>query len=131
MPEKVWTVMIDVEHWPEWTSSVTSVELLTGPPLTIGSRVRIRQPKLPAAVWTVTAIEPGRFFEWRNVQLGLTSIGGHRIEPLGGNRSRVVLSLVWTGWLAPLINLVYGRLSRHYVQTEAEGLKRRCEATTR
>ncbi len=131
IPEKVWTVMIDVEHWPEWTSSVTSVELLTGPPLVLGSRVRIRQPKLPAAVWTVTAIEPGRYFEWRNVQLGLTSTGGHRIQRFGENRSQVDLLLDWTGWLAPLVNLIYGGVSRRYVETEAEGLKRRCEATTR
>jgi len=128
-PQRVWSVMTDVVHWPEWTASVRSVELLDETwPLAPGSRVRIRQPRLPTAVWTVTAIEPERYFEWRNVASGVTSLGGHRIEALGSDRVRVFLSLEWRGWLAPLIGLVYGGLSRRYVQTEAEGLKRRCEA---
>jgi uncharacterized membrane protein len=128
LPNKVWTVMTDVEHWPEWTASVTSVELLSGPPLAVGTRVRVRQPRLPTAVWTVTAMETERYFEWRSVAAGLTSTGGHRIDRSSAG-SRVTLSLKWNGWVTPLINLVYGGLSRRYVQTEAEGLKRRCEAS--
>jgi uncharacterized membrane protein len=127
-PKNVWTVMTDVERWPEWTASVTSIELLDGSPLVVGSRVRIRQPRLPTAVWTVTAMETERYFEWRSVAAGLTSTGGHRIDR-SGDGCRVILSLDWKGWLTPLINLVFGRLSQRYVQTEAEGLKRRCEAS--
>jgi uncharacterized membrane protein len=126
--QRVWDVMIDVERWPEWTGSVSSVELLDRGPLGVGSRARIRQPRLAAAVWTVTTIEPGRYFEWRSVLPGLTSIGGHRVEAQGSDRSRVRLSLEWKGMLAPLINLIYGDLSRRYVDTEAEGLRRRAEA---
>jgi hypothetical protein len=128
-PETVWTVMTDVVRWPEWTSSVTGVELMDGPPLIVGSRVRVRQPRLPTAVWVVTAMEAERYFEWRNAAPGLASTGGHRIERISGERVRVLLSLDWKGWLAPLINLICGGLSRRYVQTEAEGLKRRAEAS--
>jgi uncharacterized membrane protein len=126
-PERIWEVMIDVERWPEWTSSMITVERLNSGPFSVGSRVRIRQPRLAAAVWTVTRIEPGRYFEWRSVLPGLTSIGGHRVEAQGSDRSRVRLSVEWKGVLAPLINLIYGDLSRRYVDTEAEGLKRRAE----
>jgi hypothetical protein len=128
-PKHVWAVMSDVERWPEWTSSVTNVELLDRGPLGVGSRVRIRQPRLPVALWTVTSIEPERYFAWRSVTPGLTSVATHRIEPLGPERSRVDLAVEWSGLLARLINLVYGGLSRRYVATEAQGLKGRCEAT--
>ena len=131
-PERIWAIMSDVARWPEWTPTVTSIEMLDGEPLRIGARARIRQPRLPAAVWTVTVVEPGRRFAWRSVAPGLTSVADHRIEPRGtSTMSRVVLTLEWTGWLTPFIRVVFGKLSRRYVRTEAESLKRRCEAVAR
>ena len=45
-PEAVWTVLSDVEHMPEWTSSMTSVEVVDGPnPL----RRRVRRSRVPSA----------------------------------------------------------------------------------
>jgi uncharacterized membrane protein len=126
-PGRVWNVMIDVQRWPEWTPTVTSVERLDAGPLKVGSRVRIRQPRLPAAVWTVTARDTGRYFEWQNAAPGVKSAAGHRVEAVGSRATRVTLTFGWTGWLASLIRLLYGRLARRYVQTEAESLKRRCE----
>jgi uncharacterized membrane protein len=118
-PRTVWTVMIDVARWPEWTASVTNIERLDDEPLRVGSRARIHQPRLPAAVWIVTAFEAGGYFEWQNVRPGLRTVAGHRVETSGGDGTRVTLSLGWSGRLAPLIRLVYGRLSRRYVETEA------------
>src|SRR5688572_7852445 len=59
----VWAVMIDVERWPEWTPTTTSVELLDRGPFVVGSRARIRQPRLPVVIWTVTTLESERYFE--------------------------------------------------------------------
>src|SRR5262245_4093349 len=127
-PERVWSVMADVERWPEWTASITKVELLDRAPFGVGSRARIRQPRLPVAVWTVTAFTPGRFFEWQSVVPGLRSVGFHRAEANGDAGTRVLLSIRWRGPLAPIIRLLYGKLARRYVEMEAQGLKRRCEA---
>jgi len=126
--EQGWAVMSDVERWPEWTASVRRVERLDQGPLRTGSRARVRQPRLPVAIWTVTALEPGRFFDWRSPAPGLLSVGHHRVDPAGDGASRVTLSITWSGLLAPVINLLYGNLSRRYVAMEAQGLKRRCEA---
>lgn len=125
--ERVWAVMADVARWPEWTASVTSVERLDAAPFGVGSRARVRQPRLPTAIWTVAEFEPGRFFAWRAVTPGLTSVGGHRVEAAGEQAVRVTLSITWRGPLAPVIRLLWGRLSRRYVEMEAQGLKRRCE----
>ncbi len=127
--DQVWAVMSDVARWPDWTASVTQVERLDGGPLRVGSRVRIRQPRLPVAVWTVTALEPARSFTWESAAPGLLSVGRHRVDATGHDTSRVTLSLAWRGLLAPVIRLLFGTLSRHYVALEAQGLKRQCEAT--
>ena len=127
--EQVWAALADVERWPEWTASVTSVERLDQTPFGVGSRVRVHQPRLPAATWTVTALEPGRSFEWRSAVPGLLSVAGHRVEATGERASRVTLSVTWSGPLAPVVRLLWGNLSRRYVEMEAQGLKRRCEAS--
>src|SRR5688572_1943831 len=62
--EVVFAVLSEIERWPEWTPTVTRVERLgdAGAPLALGGRLRIVQPKVPPADWTVTALEPGRGF---------------------------------------------------------------------
>ena len=42
--EVVWSVFTDVERWPTWASSFTSVELIDGP-MRLGAKARIRQPR--------------------------------------------------------------------------------------
>ncbi|MDT5258236.1 MAG: hypothetical protein QOD10_3316, partial [Mycobacterium sp.] len=53
-PQLVWDVFSDVEHWPDWTSSVTSLVGLDAPALAVGRRFAIKQPGMSKLVWTVT-----------------------------------------------------------------------------
>jgi hypothetical protein len=61
-PDLVWRHLADVESWPAWNPSVTRVDKLDGGELTVGQRVRIKQPKLPTMVWKVTDLDPPRSF---------------------------------------------------------------------
>lgn len=70
----------------------------------------------------------GEGFDWRSVRPGVTSVGRHRIEDLGGSAGRVILSIEWSGLLAPVVNLLYGRLTQQYLETEAQCLKDRVTA---
>lgn len=107
---------------------MTSVRLVDGGPVGLGSAAEVRQPRLPRNVWRVTAFEPGRRFEWSAAGPGVTTRADHRVEPLGDERSRVTLEIEMTGPLAGPASLVLGGLTRRYVAREAAGLKEHCEA---
>src|SRR5688572_8177436 len=78
-PETVWDVTIDVEQWPQWTPTVTSVELLTDKPLRLGSIARIKQPMQKTADWVVTDFISRRLFAWETRRAGLQMKGIHEM----------------------------------------------------
>ena len=133
-PEVVFAVLSEVEHWPEWTPTVTRVERLgnADAALALGSRLRIVQPKVPPAEWTVTALEPGRGFRLFSRSPGATVEANHWAEPMGaGRRSRVTLSVTFAGFLGRIIGWLMRGLNERYLAQEAAGLKRRSEERAR
>src|SRR3954463_188369 len=63
-PDRIWMALRDVEHWSEWTSTISSIRRLDSGPFVVGSRAIVRQPKLLPARWQVTNVEEGRGFTW-------------------------------------------------------------------
>jgi uncharacterized membrane protein len=129
-PDVVWPVMADGVRWPEWTASVTSVRRLDKGPLRIGSRALIRQPRFPPAVWTVTALEPGRRFVWKSGMPGMWVYGDHAVEPTARG-TRATLCLTYEGLLARVMGRMTRGITNRYLELEASGLKRRSEENAR
>ena len=125
--QHVFDTYADVERWPSWTSSVTSVELLDPGPLQVGSRARIRQPRLPVATWQVTELVAGESFTWVARGPGVVTAGTHRVTPTAEGKARVTAILEQAGPLGWLVALRYRRLTNRYLQTEVLGLKAYCE----
>ncbi|HXJ76594.1 MAG TPA: SRPBCC family protein [Candidatus Dormibacteraeota bacterium] len=121
----VWSVMADVEHWPEWTASVSRVQRLTPGPLQVGSRVRIHQPKLPPALWRVTELVPDRGFTWIGRAPGVRVTARHMVEGIAMG-TRATLSIVYQGVFGTLLARWVGDLNGRYLDLEANGLKSRC-----
>ena len=69
--QTVWNLLTDIESWPRLTASVTSIERITPGPLEVGSRVRIKQPRLPEAEWVVTELVEGQRFVWESASPGV------------------------------------------------------------
>jgi uncharacterized membrane protein len=124
-PETVWKLLTDVERWPEMTASIDRVELLDKP-FAVSSRARVHQPKIPAAVWTVTELTEGEAFTWESRSPGVTTTGVHALTRTPDGVT-VRLTLDQKGPLAPLFGLLTGRLTRRYVTMEADGLKAKAE----
>jgi uncharacterized membrane protein len=126
-PERVWAVTCDIERWPEWTPTVTSVTRKSQDEFGLGSVARIKQPLQPESEWTVILFEPERRFAWESIRTGLRFVAVHELLP-DDSGTKNILRLEATGFLAilmrPILRAAVGRALRQ----ENRGLKARCEA---
>jgi hypothetical protein len=119
----VWDVFTDVERWSDWTASVQRVTALDGAALAVGRRFRIKQPRLPNAVWTVTELEPGRSWTWRYHAPGNTTLASHEVVAMDDGRTFVRQRIDQRGVIGATIGALVRRTTRRYLTMEAEGLK--------
>lgn len=125
--DQAWRVLSDLPNWPTWCPTVTSVEPVDPTrEAGVGAAYRVRQPKLPAATWTITSWRPGEGFTWESPAPGVHSTGVHDLASTADG-TRIELELRWRGPLRFVLQLVYGRLSRRYVATEAAALAARAK----
>ncbi len=126
--QRVWDVLSDLEAWPQRIETVDSVEILTPTPITEGSRVRLKQPKLPEGIWDITVWDAPSYFEWTQRTGGIVSVAGHRVEALGEGRARLTLTLDMRGFAIPIVALFYKKLTNRYMSLEADGMKQAAES---
>ena len=125
--DHVWTVLRDVERWPEWAQTVTSVRRLDDGPLAVGSRVRVEQPRIPPTEYVVTELEPSRSFTWVATGPGVRTTARHLLEDTGTGGTRVTLAVEQVGPVGGVMGRFYRRLTDRYLAAEAEGIKARSE----
>jgi len=126
--DRVWSVMTDVGRWPDWSESVAEVHRLDGGELAVGGRARIHQPGLRPAIWTVDSIDPGEAFTWSTTAPGARVTAVHRIATAADGSLEVELTVVTSGALAGFVDRVYGKKTQRFIEMEAAGLRRACEA---
>jgi len=125
----VWEVLFDVARWPEWTPTIDSVERLDDGTFGVGSRAKVRQPRLPQALWEVTEVVDGTSFTWEARGPGMKTIARHEVVPDGAG-SAVRLSIEQTGPMGAVAAFVWRRLTQRYIELEAESLDARVTRTT-
>ncbi|HEY6609281.1 MAG TPA: SRPBCC family protein [Candidatus Limnocylindria bacterium] len=126
--QRVWDVLTDFEAWPRRIETVDSVEPLTPPPTAVGSRVRLKQPKLGEGTWEVTVWDAPASFAWRQQSSGVTTVADHRVEALEEGRSRLTLTLDMQGLLVPVFGRMFKGLTNDYMSREAQAIKRAAES---
>ncbi|WP_412067195.1 SRPBCC family protein [Rubrivirga sp. IMCC43871] len=125
-PDVVWAVTEDVDRWPEWTPTISSVRRLDDLPLGIGSKALVKQPGQAEAEWTVTDFVAGERFCWQTERTGLVVEATHELRPEGAGTLNV-LRVVASGVLAPLLSPVLRPLVLRALVRENLGLRARCE----
>jgi len=130
-PQLVWEIFSDVERWPEWTASVTSLTGLDGPGLAVGNRFAIKQPGLQKLVWTVAEIDPGASWTWVQRSPGVLVTARHHVNALPGGRTLVRQELDQRGFLGALVGRLTVKRTKRFLSMEAQGLKARSEQLSR
>lgn len=120
--ERAWEVLTDIADWPRWTASMTSVERLDDGPLRVGSRARVRQPRLPVTVWTVTELVEGESFTWEATGPGVRTIGTHTLSAGPDGSTAITVAIEQRGPLGAVLGRVWRGLTTRYLDMEAKGL---------
>jgi uncharacterized membrane protein len=123
----VWRIFSDVERWPEWTESVTSLVARDGTGLAVGKRFTIKQPGMSRLVWKVTEIDPGSSWTWVQRSPGVLVSARHWITPQPDGRTLVRQQLDQRGLLGALVGRLMIKKTKRFLELEAQGLKARTE----
>ncbi len=130
-PELVWDVFSDVQRWPEWTASVTSLVGQDGPALAVGRRFAIKQPGMQKLVWQVTEIDPGSSWTWVQRSPGVLVSARHYVIAQPGGGTLVRQQLDQRGVLGALVGRLMVKKTKRFLELEAQGLKARSEQLSR
>jgi hypothetical protein len=125
---RVWAATIDIERWPDWTPTVIRARRHESGPILVGNLVTIHQPKLPPALWKVSALELERHVELKSGFPGMFVIAHHQLVP-HGDKTRLTLNLHFEGWLGKWMGKRLANLNNRYLALEAMGIKKYCERT--
>ena len=131
--DEVWAILADVQRQPEWMKDALSIEVLTDPPLGVGTKMRVPTrigPFRTTDLMEVTAFEPPHL--WTVVHRGLvTGEGTFELEEIdGGSATRVSWRERLAAPLAPLGKLgmtIMKPVLRGIFQADLERLRVLCE----
>jgi uncharacterized membrane protein len=123
----VWEVFSDVERWPEWTESVTSLVGLDGSNLAVGKRFSIKQPGMSKLTWKVTEIDPGLSWTWAQRAPGVAVTARHHVIAQPDGRTLVRQELEQRGMAGALVGRMMLKKTKRFLELEAQGLKTRSE----
>jgi uncharacterized membrane protein len=123
----VWKVFSDVERWPEWTASVTSLVGRDGTDLAVGKRFSIKQPGMSKLTWEVTDIDPGLSWTWVQRAPGAFASARHDVIAQPDGRTLVRQQLEQRGMVGALVGWMMLKKTKRFLELEAQGLKTRSE----
>jgi hypothetical protein len=116
-PDKVFSLVDDLEGWPQWIPSILKIEKLTDGPLREGSRIRVtaRSGVTIRLLMTLTEFVPGQRGVLEGKVLGVRMVRYYRFEPVEGG-TRLTAGGEVSGILACLVRRGGQRLSEEIVR---------------
>jgi len=122
--DDVWSVLVDIPSWPEWTPTVTAARAVSGAGL--GARFRLKQPLQREATWIVTHWQSGRSFAWELASSRWRFAARHELAAAG--KQTVSLAVLRVEGPGALMSVIMRPVLATSVAAENRALKARCEA---
>ncbi|MFW6118327.1 MAG: SRPBCC family protein [Chloroflexota bacterium] len=100
--EKVWTLIDELEEWPQWMPSIKKIERVSGGPLAVGSQLSVTAKVSGLTVkllMTVIKFVPERDVVMEGKVLGTKLTRFYTLEPMDG-KTRVTIGGDVSGALA-------------------------------
>jgi hypothetical protein len=125
-PEHIFSVLMKLGQWNQWTKSIISISFVNNDSFKVGAKIKVLQPKLSPAVWTITEISENKSLVWEKKSLGLKMTANHFIQE-STEGPIVKLQIIYQGFLATVFYKLTASLTESYLTMEIAGLKKRCE----
>jgi hypothetical protein len=125
-PEHIFTVLKELSQWNQWTKSIIAISFLKNDRFKTGAKIKVLQPKLLPAIWTITEISENKSMVWKKKSTGLKMTANHFIQDFGEG-SIVKLQIIYQGFLAMFFYRLTSSLTDTYLTMEIAGLKKKCE----
>lgn len=123
-PDTVWSVLTDIDRWPEWQAGVSSAALEGD--LAAGATFRWKANGL-GITSTIQEFEPGRRIGWTGDSLGMRAIHIFALAPQDGG-TRVTTEESLSGWLARILKIFDADYLDESLAGSLRALKARAEA---
>ncbi len=104
-------------------SHINSISRNDSGPFGVGSTATIRQPGLPATVWTVDEFRPDTSFRWWAEFFGMRWSADHVVESATDGKILLTLSITVTGWPVSLLSPLLTRQARKAINTEFDAFR--------
>lgn len=108
-PAAVWSVLTDLNRWPEWGPTVSGAKLLDGDELGLGERGKVWTPVGVPLPFTITEFEPGRSWSWQVAGVPATR---HSVVPHDRGARASMAAPVWAGAYLPVLAIALRRIDR-------------------
>lgn len=123
-PERVWTVLADMEHWPTWNTDITYLTLKGD--LKPGTQF-VWKEKGATPTSYLQSVLPNQQLGWTGRAMGMRAVHIFTLIPQDGG-TLVVQEESLEGWLVIVLKPIVRRLGNSGMAHWNEALKQRVEA---
>jgi len=122
-PERIWSVLTDINRWPEWQTDISSAILKSPVAPDIQFTWKSGGVKINSTIHT---IKPMQSFGWTGKTMGIFAIHNWRLEQRN-NQTEVIVNESMEGLLAGIFKKSFNKNLAKGMQKWLQLLKEECE----